>query len=248
MASETKQRQIDTLMEQASEALMLTKYFEAERLAVKALYMARQVGDFERMARIVMPLQEARRQRFQQAIDVGKPRIQREPVTEEMKVEPGIVVVQPPMVGSDARRLRLLALTREIPLVVLCREPLTQLKLSPIVALSPGATIRVRLKPAKGHDMTIAPPVDWIVNALCELGDTAVEAIDPTLPIVRRIDAILDRLDCLPEHENLHIALMQACEKAHQEHAAVTDDADGEDLEADLENLEGELETGGREL
>ena len=60
MSTESKSQIIDDLMRRASEAISQTAYFEAERLANKALITAFQASDFEQMARIVMPLQEAR--------------------------------------------------------------------------------------------------------------------------------------------------------------------------------------------
>src|SRR5438552_3916184 len=149
MASSIKQKKIDELMNKASEALTRTQYFEAERLAHKALSMARQDNDFETMARIVMPLQESRRQRFQQALDVGLVTVVHDPITEDMKIKPGCYVIQPPQVGADARRLRLAGLVAEVPVAVLCREPVTQLKQVPIVAVSPGTTIRARVNPPR---------------------------------------------------------------------------------------------------
>ena len=55
-------RDIDAKMEHASEALARCEYFLCERLAGEALGAAREKNDFERLARICLPLQEARRQ------------------------------------------------------------------------------------------------------------------------------------------------------------------------------------------
>ena len=96
---------IDELMGKASESLAHTAYFEAERLACRALEMAHAGRDYERMARIVLPLQEARRQRFQLALDTGEVIVVEEEVTEEMDVAPGCYLIQPKQVGADARRL-----------------------------------------------------------------------------------------------------------------------------------------------
>src|SRR5689334_10244420 len=65
------QTQIDRMMERASTALEAMRYFEAERLASTALRRAHAAADFERMARILLPLQEARRQKRQLAVDSG---------------------------------------------------------------------------------------------------------------------------------------------------------------------------------
>jgi len=206
-----KDKKIDDLMDKASEALVRTKYFEAERLCEKAMLMARQNQDFELMARISLPLQEARRQRFQQAIDVGKIRIIDNPVTEDIKVDRGCYLIQPPQVGADGRRLRVAALQQEKSVAVLCREPLTALKQVPVVAIGTGATIRTRIEPPKNP---AKPDMAWFVAAFEQLGDAALESLDSSLPCVRKIDALLDRLDALPEHEKLHQALAEACRAA----------------------------------
>jgi len=206
-----KERKIDDVMAKATEALARTDYFEAERLCEQSLAIARQEADFERMARIVLPLQEARRLRFQAAIDVGKIRIVDKTVTDEVKVEAGCYLVQPPQVGADARRLRMAALQQKKAVAVLCREPLTMLKQLPIVAIGTGATIRTRIEPPKNP---VKPDLAWFVAAFEQLGDAALESLDSSLPGPRKIDALLDRLNALPEHEKLHQALADACRAA----------------------------------
>ena len=71
-AKSTAEERIDHLMEQATDALTGTRYFECERLALEAMTLAHSARDFDRMARIVMPLQESRRLRRQLASDVKK--------------------------------------------------------------------------------------------------------------------------------------------------------------------------------
>lgn len=62
---------VDELMERASLKLVATEYLACERLCLEAVKLARAAGDFERLARIMLPLQEARRQRRQIAEDAG---------------------------------------------------------------------------------------------------------------------------------------------------------------------------------
>jgi hypothetical protein len=219
MSDPVKLRKIDELMDKASESLVRTAYFEAERLALKALTMALEERDFERMARIVLPLQESRRLRLQQALDVGSITIVTDTVTEESKVKRGCYLVQPPQVGADARRIRMIGLRDEVPVAVLCREPLTRAKLCPIVAISPGYTVRVRIQgPARPNH----PDMAWFTAALEALGDSAIESIDPAQEVERRIEGLLIRLDAVPEHERLHQALMATCREAQHTFAAAT--------------------------
>jgi len=217
MSTASHVKEIDSLMESASRALVHTRYFEAERLAEEALAAARSSGDFDRMSRILLPLQEARRQRVQQALDVGAVTLVTAPITEEMPIERGCYLIQPPQVGADARRLRLMALEREIPVAVLCREPKTKLGLCPVVAISPGMTMRTCVDPPQDWDN---PDLPWFAQAMELLGEHAIESIDPALAVLKRLDALLLRLDALPEHESLHQALEQTCREALREQMA----------------------------
>jgi hypothetical protein len=217
MPGSVKQKKIDEISQKVRDALQRSAWFEAERLAMKALMMARAEQDFERMAGVAPLLWESRRQRMSAAMRGVKIKIVSEPVTEDMKVERGCYLVQPPQVGSDARRLRLAAFTAEVPVIVLCREPLTRTKLVPVVAISPNSTLRVKVDPPAKSS---APDRAWFTAALQALGDAAIEALDPTLPVDRRIDSLVEDLDALPEHENLHLALEAACRQAHEESQA----------------------------
>lgn len=217
MPEGAKQKKVDDLMEKIGQALRRGMVFETERLAEKALAIARSDQDFLRMVSIVDPLAEARQKRLQQAMDVGTVTLISEAFAEDMKIKPGCYVVQPPQVGAEARRLRLAAQQNEVPAAVLCREPKTRAGLVPIVAISPGSTLRARIEaPGDLDDIDL----DWFLDAIEALGDGAIESLDPQTPPIRAVDALLDYLDALPEHENLHRALQIACRKAHEAQAA----------------------------
>lgn len=206
-----KKQRIDELMDKVGAAMARTAYFEAERLAAKALLMAREDADFDAMARIILPLQEARRLRTQQALDTGSVRLFDEPITDEMHIEPGCYLIQPPLVGADARKLRFAAMQREVPVAVVCREPKTKLGLWPIVAVGAGDTVRTRIKPPA---KPASPAMSWFVGAMEAIGDEAIAGIDPAMEAVRRLDAALAKLDIIPEHEKLHQFIEKLCREA----------------------------------
>jgi len=207
-----QQRRIDELMEQAGQALVDTNYFEAERLALDSLRQAHGLRDYDRMARILLPLQEARRQKRLAAADEGRIYIfDRAPgENEKLKIEPGCWLVQPPMVGADGRTLREEADRLEIPVIVIVREPKTQLGRWPVVMIGP-VTVRTQISPAK----ELTP--EWFLEASEALGDEAIEQVDPELAAAVRVDRLLDRLETLPDHEKLHQALADACRAALRE-------------------------------
>ncbi|MFM7133084.1 MAG: hypothetical protein ACKO0W_02070 [Planctomycetota bacterium] len=208
--SAAKTASVQSLMTKAQQALTRNHWFEAERLCAKALDMARAAGDFNLMARICLPLQEARRQRREIAFDSRRLVIVQDAIPEERAIEPVCYLVQPPLVGADARRLRLIALEREIPAIVLCREPRTQLGLCPVVAIG-QVTIRTRIDPPKKWDK---PTLEWYAEALEQLGDAAIETLDAGAEPSKQVDALLERLDAMPDHENLHQALAETCRLA----------------------------------
>ena len=108
--------QIDKLMERASALLEATNYLPCEAACVQALELARQDGDYDRIARIMMPLQEARRQRRQIAEDAGVFVLtghHRKPEEILDKHPAGcLLLTDPPYTAEDEQALRALARQR----------------------------------------------------------------------------------------------------------------------------------------
>ncbi|MEE8155026.1 MAG: hypothetical protein V3T53_08765 [Phycisphaerales bacterium] len=208
MSPATTARKIDDLLSTAEKALRRKRYFEAERMAGEALLMARQERDYQRMAAIIRPLQKARQGRLALAVDIGGVTILNAPFTEGDEIEPGNYLVRPPMVGVDARRFRLAALALEVPVAVVCHEPITQLGLCPLVALSGNVVVRTKIDPPADPDH---PDLPWLLDAMQALGDWAIESMDTQLAPERFIDELLSRMDAIPEHDGLHERLEEAC-------------------------------------
>lgn len=211
---------VDSIMAAATRAMMETQWFAAERLALEALSVARRASDFERMARICLPLQEARRQRLSLALDAaagagGAARFVDWPI-DGAPPEAGCWIVGPPQVGADARRLRLAAVERDVAAAVLCREPPTRGGLWPVVAVG-QLVIRIRIVPPIDAR---SPDLAWFGRALEQLGDTAIASALEERAGVRRIDALLARLVAHPDHEKLHQALAAECLSLHRRRLA----------------------------
>lgn len=212
--AKTVENQIDQLMEDATQALASGRYAEAERLALEGLQHAHQALDYERMARAVLPLQESRRLRRQQAADVKK--IQRLSSYSELEayltgnkaMPAGCYLIEPPLVGADGRELRERALAEDVPVVVIVREPITRLNHWPIVMVGP-VTVRTRVSPPK------KPDVSWMLRAGEALGDHALASVDPTDDAAGRVEHLLELLSAVVDHEKLHQALRAACEETH---------------------------------
>ncbi|MFM9169881.1 MAG: hypothetical protein ACKOTD_07105, partial [Phycisphaerales bacterium] len=90
MAGPSRQEKVDELMDAAEKALRGSKWFDAERHAQRALEMARTIDDWALMARIVLPLQEARRQRLQSVLTPkAAVKLVEGEVPEDVAVKPG---------------------------------------------------------------------------------------------------------------------------------------------------------------
>lgn len=202
-------------MEDASEALVQTRYYECERLAFEALSLARQGADYERMARILLPLQEARRQKRQLAADAGKvTRLDSmeklEPLLAgEKKFASGCYLIEPGLVGADGRDLRDKADALQVPVIVVVREPETQLGLWPVVMVGP-ITVRTRVSPPKGKKIEVS----WMLRASEALGDQAISMVNPAVSPLDRVERLADLLSTVVDHEKLHQALQSACQDA----------------------------------
>ena len=231
---------IDDLMERASRALAETRYFEAASAARRALDRARDAEDFDAMARICLPLQEARRQIRQLAVDAhaGRDapsiRLILNPEDVPRPLAAGCYLLQPPMIGADARTLRVSAERRKTPVLVLTREPLTRNGQWPIVGVGP-VSARAKVDPPfpmervedrmckDGYQGEPPIPLSWFEAAGEALGDAAIATVTADRHPWWRVDDLLEFLDAVPEHEKLHQALAQACR-----------DADGHDGPGDL--------------
>ncbi len=210
-AASGKHGKLVAMVAHAAEAAEEGRFFEAEREASQVLQLARQTNDYDLMVQAIEPLCAARMGRLAAAVDIGTVTINDRPITEDITVPAGAYLIQPPQVGMDARRLRLACLTHEVPVLVICREPITQLKMCPVVLIAPGATVRTKIEPP---DDIAAPDLPWMLSALAALGDWAISSLDETMPVERRIGALYDRVEAVPEHEGVHRALQAACREA----------------------------------
>lgn len=209
MTPTAKAARVDELMQKAMQSLKGARWFDAEQLAARALQFAHGDADFERMARIVPALQEARRQRFQLAIDAAKKSVTvlDGDLGEDPVLAPGAYLVQPPLVGADARRARLTSLARGHAVAVLCREPTNARGMVPIVAIG-GVTVRTRID---GWGKAAKVDFKWFVKAFEQLGDEAINSLDSGQEPDRQVDDLMHALDSVPEHERLHQVLVERC-------------------------------------
>jgi len=222
-------RPLEARMEQATEALQHGRYFEAERRADETLHAARNGEDFDLVARITLPLQEARRQRRLEAAETGLVHVHRHelPALDAAAPPAGIHIVMHPFVAADARRLADAAFDAEVPVIVFAREPRTRSGRIPVVVVGPD-TIRTHVPPPdhetgpeseETDDAAASPPrppsIAWCLDVVDDaLTNAALDLVDPTRPPDRRVDDLIDLLDTHPLSERLHQALAAAARAA----------------------------------
>lgn len=206
---------IRSLADAARTAWEAGEAFDAERHAVAALDAARAARAWEHLAEIVAFLRGVRSHRVDDAIQTGRVEVLDELPDDpeeaaELDIEPGMIMLRPMLVAADARRLRLSAFERGIPVLVVCREPDTDAGLVPVVAIAPGATIREKVPQPDDPDQ---PSADWMQNAYAALASAAVTQLDPEMQLLKRMDALLARLDALPDDAAVHDAAVECAEQ-----------------------------------
>jgi hypothetical protein len=210
--SKQRPKAIQDLMQRGNDALNDGQWFTAETLLAKALGMLRSRQDWGGMAEALTPLHAARKGRRKLALAsrVAIALIDEAP-QEGAAVDRGRSLFQPPVVAADARRFRLAAMLQEVPVAVVCREPTTRLGEIPVVAIAPGATIRVRIDPPKNESK---PTAAWFRSAMDALAKEAVAMDQPDLEISRRVDRLLALVDAVPEGDAPTELLIQVCTDA----------------------------------
>ena len=227
---------LDAMMEAATRALVGMDYAEAERLCVEALAEAKRQGRWAYYTRIVLPLQEARRQRRMIAADtlVGiAPAEDVERIAERLhKVGGGCVVVVPPVTveaaagllegGPDASARKASPQRRRGGVEVVYAEPGGETWRVRSVALPDLAVDRPAppeewigrwLVPDQTPTVDFRSPADWYLDAAEALGDAAIREVDAGLstakPSVIRIEALERMIVAVPTHEKLHQRLAE---------------------------------------
>ncbi|MFZ2874630.1 MAG: hypothetical protein WAZ94_09125 [Phycisphaerales bacterium] len=207
-------RGVDELMEKASEALVATDYFDAEKHCLRALARARSARDFERMARISLPLQECRRQRRHEACDAGQVTVLTEMPAPGTKLRAGAFLLCPPLIGLHGRTLRDLLTRRKVPAMVLVREPITSKGQWPIVGVGVGeprpVVVRTYVNPPAGGGAD-AP---FLLAAQEALGDAAIRKAPADAPPDHHVDDLWEYWEAVPDHEKLAQAFEAACRAA----------------------------------
>lgn len=220
---------IDRIMVLASEALARLDYLTCERRCLEALSVARSKGDWRYYARILMPLQESRRQRRMIAADgvirLGTGDLDRDWCSWPDDEKAGCLVVTHPHTADTVREIESHARQQcQFVEVLFADSELSADKwtlrsvVGPEVALSVsgppvdwrGSWLQPGQTPPTKSVKTLAGPVDWFLDASEALGNAALATVTASSGNRNRVEALELCLQVVTDHEILHQRLGDA--------------------------------------
>ncbi len=204
---------LDDIMERASRSLADMDYLACEALCMEALAEARERQQFGYYARVLMPLQEARRQRrmiaAQGEVLLGSSGPGFDAESWLTKHSAGCLVLTQPHNIDDARALAERARNENRFVEVLFADN-THEAASWTLRSYDGPEVSCDVKaPAPGQS-----PAQWFLHATEQLGDAALRSADDSLKGEALILDLETRLRVFPDHELLHQSLAEAARSA----------------------------------
>lgn len=212
--------ELDDIMEQASVALAKMEYLTCESLCLTALSRARGSGNWGYYARILLPLQEARRQRRMIAaegvIRLGTATLTGQPADWLRDARAGCVVVTHPHKADTAHALNEAARKQRLYVEVLyAGNAIDAPKWVLRSFRGPSVVCEVAAPPREWLDRWLAPggngvprgdrtPADWFIDATEAMGDAALGQLPSTLSPSERLAALEACLDVVTDHEIIH--------------------------------------------
>lgn len=224
------------LMERASQALVNMDYLACERDCLVALTQARQSGEWMLYARILLPLQECRRQRRMTAADgwvmLGCKSAQLALDTIREK-GPGCLVLTHPITPEQAQDLSVDLFRRKLYLELLFADNASQDSPWTLRSLDgPKVTTQIKAPPAAWLNRVLPEnepwpgqlpakgialrPSDWFIDATEQLGDAALASVTAPLGTLERVDQLEACLRVVVDHEILHQRLADAARALKQ--------------------------------
>jgi len=226
---------IDALMDTATRALMAMDYPRCERQCLEALELARQQRNWDIYARVVLPLQEARRQRRMTAAEghrrLGTASLEGNPTAWLAQMpEGGCLVLTEPHRREQARELSDLAAAQGRAVEVLWADnpmdaprwqisSLTDSELSVIRPAPPEAWRDRWIEP--GQSLPAAPPVPGSQDATGQSTGGVQNSATPTDWVMDAMEALGDQaLASLTATEDTgdRLAQLEACVIAAPDH------------------------------
>ena len=221
---------LDNIMEQASQALAELDYPGCETLCLQALSQARERGDWAGYSRVVLPLQEARRQKRQAALDgpiaLGTANHTGESNTLIDGLNAGALVVTSPLTPDDADRLDRTARESGRAIEILFAQPDADGQFWAVhtyrgqlyQALRPAPPTDMQGRALPGQDAlpgSKLTPAHWFMQASEALGNTAIAMAAEPMDAIDRVALLEQALSAVGDHELLHQRLADAARAMH---------------------------------
>ena len=210
---DTPDQELDAVMERASRQLVDMRYAESEATCLEALTAARVAENWTAYARIVLPLQECRRQRRQSAIDDG---VQVGLAKGADVPQTGCVVFTAPQEPADAAAWEAAGRAAGRLVEALYGQSVHRKTWRVSSPRDPGLACPV---PAPAKAFPLNQPLDgeartkaahWFVAAVEALGNAALERVTADVGTVERIDQLEAAVHAVGDHEILHQQLAGA--------------------------------------
>ncbi len=203
---------LDGLMERASQALTGADYLACEGLCLEALAAARGARRWATYARVLLPLQEARRQRLMAAaqgdVHLGcAPGFDPESWLDDH--DAGCILLTHPHGADDALALITRARAEHKFIEVLFADTPSDNPTWELVSFE-GLATSVTVDPPR-PDQSLA---QWFLHAAEMLGNAALDSVDSTLKGEALVLDLESRLAVFPDHELLLQRLAQAAHEA----------------------------------
>ncbi|MBX2850175.1 MAG: hypothetical protein KTR15_00350 [Phycisphaeraceae bacterium] len=219
---------IDEQMETASQALAELDYARCESLCVDALRQARDASDWVTYQRVLLPLQEARRQRRQAALDgpilLGTPGAQADVASQIKEIEQGCVVLTWPCTSADAQALNAAVHETKWSIELLFADNASDADIWRLTSTAgPGLSTDIPAPKAEWIGQWVGPaaiapptPAHWFMQASEALGNTALAAIEYEPGSIEYLQSLEQALACVDDHEILHQRLASAAQALHE--------------------------------
>lgn len=217
---------LDATMRRASAALAKMDYLACESLCVEALAVTRQARQWAQYARVLLPLQEARRHRRMIAAEgtlrLGSASLAGAPADWLDDLAPGCIVLTRPHTAEEAHALVQVSRQRQLFVEVLWADSAVgddtwQLRSfeGPKVHLACGAPPRDwrdRFVHSDPGGQSYAPhpvspalrPADWFIDATEALGQAALANVRQPPDTVACLEALEECLHVFADHEIIH--------------------------------------------
>jgi hypothetical protein len=221
----------DSLMDLASTALARRDYLECEAQCLRALATAREKRDWAEYGRVLLPLQEARRQRrmlaAEGAVCLGSTHLPRDLTACLTPYPTACLAVTLPHGRREAQALTAVARgTRKFVEVLWADNRASAPRWRLHSLAGPEVACEVAGPPAGWADRWIAPsagrpgaaagpaahptPADWFLDAAEALGDQALSQAAAVHEPMARLAALEKCLEVVTDHELIHQRLWEA--------------------------------------